>query len=153
MRRTLLVVLVLVAMIAVAYGGYSQIEPLPIPVPEEPVVVPEEPVYVAVEDYTAEDWLDLEDRYLHQRMEAQCSEMAAHIRDTRTTWKRLEASGIKLTEEQKLAMVDEGNPIRVSVKAELSAAPADLRTWDGKEIPEDLRKVKEVTSVEAARIP
>ena len=138
MRRISVVVLVLVALMLVAYVGYSQIEPLPVESP-----------YVDVKDYTAEDWLDLEDAYLHQYMEAQCRKMAAHIRGTRTAWRRLEDSGIHLTEAQKLAMVDEGNFIRVDAKATLVAAPVDLRTWDGKEIPEDLRKVKEPTLMEA----
>ena len=112
------------------------IDPEPLPDPEP---VPEEPTYVDLADMTPEELLDLEDRHLHQVMEAGPRQMAQHIRGTREAWRRMAESGFPLTDEQKLAMLDEGNPLRVAAKADLAAAPAELRTWDGEEVPVDLR--------------
>ena len=108
---------------------------------KEPIVepLPEEPQYVDPADMTPEELLDLEDRHLHQVMEAGPRRMAQHIRGTREAWRRMAESGFPLTDEQKLAMLDEGNPLRVAAKTELAAAPVELRTWDGLEVPVDLR--------------
>ena len=110
-------------------------EPNPLPGPIE-----EEPKYVALEDMTPEQLLELEDRHLHMVMEQRGTrKMAEHIRGTLGAWKKMEEAGMPLTDEQKLAMIDRGNVVRMAAKDAVAAAPDDLRTWDGKPVPEPLR--------------
>ena len=119
------------------------IEPIEEPLPE-PEPVPEEPQYVDPAEYTAEDWLDVLERFLHDRLEPLCAEIATLIRETRMVWKRRPP-----TEEEKVAMVDDANALLLAVKEVEPEVPLVLREWD---VPDVYRKPVAVVAVDAEPI-